>query len=220
MSRAVVLLLFWMSLVLCSRRLEAEQSPVWPPAESPAARRTNDLDNGPADRIRCCTGDRRCTLIKASSDRHFSEKEARRGANSLLTEKLVESVAARTGCIVPEKELRRPLTRLMYAADIERDGFTETIQKPYGTMYRHHLRVSLPEETLRRWTADVAHQYKARLQLRAGAAALTVLGWLCGLLVVVKLDRWTLGYRRPAIVTGTLLVLVCGTSAGWMMVLN
>lgn len=157
------------------------------------------------------------TRIGARSEPRFSEEEARDEAKHKLHEAFGRAVADRTGRVVPHRELARYLPRLIYAPDVRREESTETIQKPYGITYRYRVLVVVPDRTLQHWAAKVARRHKTRLQWQAGAAALTVLAWAAGFAVAMKLDRWTLGYRRPVVVSGTLLVLSCGTSLGWIL---
>ena len=166
------------------------------------------------------SGELGCPSVKASSEPRFSEKEACWEASGRLDENLLELVAARNVEGLPDSQLRRHLARLQYASGARRNEFTETINKPYGTMYRRHLVVTLPEETIENWVDEVQSHYRRHRRLCAGATVLTALGWVGGLWIVVKLDRWTLGYHRPAILLAVILVLLCGTGVGWIMVLH
>ena len=161
-----------------------------------------------------------CHSVQVQSEWHFSQQEAADDAQCRMEEAVIEYIASRWGDTLPQRELRRHLPRLLSAPGVRQETSTETIEKPYGTMYRRRISATLPEETVQPWAAEVAKQHQNQRGALAGSALLTVLGWWCAPMVIVKLDRWTLGYHRPAILLGTLSVLLSGTIVGWMLVLT
>jgi hypothetical protein len=158
--------------------------------------------------------------IAVVSEPHFSEQEAYCDAEDCLRQRLLAQVAGPTAGVLSETIVRHNLTQLLWSRGVRRDQWTETLSKPYGTMYRQHLQLTVPDETLQAWIREVSAACRLRHQLCACAVLATVLGWLGGLWLLVKFDRWTRGDCRLHIIVGTLLMLVFTTSVGWFFILG
>lgn len=159
------------------------------------------------------------TTFEAVSDARFTEREASNQAKDRLLGLLIDAVAAQTNRVVPKGEISRWVSRLVCAPDTRQADWGKTIRKPYGTMHRHGISLSASDRAFHDWAVQVVGAHRVRRQRWAMAMGFTVLGCLCAPLAVVKLDRWTRGYHRPAIVTCMLLVVACTTLTAWTMVL-
>lgn len=153
------------------------------------------------------------TEVRVSSELWPDETAALDEANRRLCDKLLVVVAIRASDGLSREELRRHLPGLLNAGEVRRDEFTEKVGKPYGLMFRQHTSVSVPDEVVAQWLADAVRERQARLHQRLGAGMMTLLGWLGGFWAVIKLDRWTNGYRRGAILSTTLGVLLALTGS-------
>lgn len=193
-----------------------------PPAEalSVPAVHGGQRTPGQARAIASVELDARRVAVEARSEFQFSAAEARQEAEARLRDELIRSITARTACRIRRKALLDQLPVLAYSPEVCREESSETVEKPYGTMHRHLIRLRVEDDALNRWVANVVRQHNASRRLCAAAAALTVLGWMLGLVVVVRLDRWTRGYHRPAILAATLVVLACATAAAWAAILT
>ena len=156
--------------------------------------------------------------IKVNSEMRWDGPEARAEAERRLLDQLVAGalVQARSG--LSDEDLHRHFTVLVTRPDVRRDEFLETIVKPYGVRYRQHLLVQIPEATFQHWLDNLSREYRSRWQQRCDAAALTLAGWLGGLWLVIRVDRWTHGYRRPVLLIAALLILLTGTGCLWAIV--
>jgi hypothetical protein len=132
---------------------------------------------------------------------------------------LLETVVERTGGVAPSWVISGDLPQLMFAPEARRQEQTEESLKPYGMMYRHRVVLAVRDRTLREWSTAVAERFHDRLERYAAATGLTVLVWLFGLATIFKLDRWTCGYRRTAIIAFVVPLLTCGACAAWMLLL-
>ena len=157
--------------------------------------------------------------VRASSQPRVLETEATAEASEELYAKLVDYLSARTAADMPKHQLRHHLPRLLADPRVRWETRTETTEKAYGPVHQRHLAVSLPDQAIHDWVAEIVTEGNARTRFRAVAVVLTVLGWLMGVGMIVKLDRWTRGYHRPAIVASTVLLLLFGSGALWIVVL-
>ena len=157
--------------------------------------------------------------VRASSQPRVLETEALAEASEQLYTKLVDYLATRTAADMSKAQLRQHLPLLLADPRVQWESRTETIEKAYGTMYQRNLGVSLPDQAIHDWIAEIATEGKTRTRFFALASVLTVLGWLMGVGMIVNLDRWTRGYHRLAIVASTILLLLFGSGALWVVVL-
>ena len=181
--------------------------PRQPPQQEPRSGPVSRADPAPSDFLR----------VEAGSELQTSPQEADAEAELRLRQSLLDAVINRVE--VQRGVLSRRLPQLLYDSSVRHAEHTETVQKPYGVFYRKHVAVAVPHATIQRWASEAAGHQRLRVLIRGGAAALTVLAWLCGWGVAVRLDRWTRGYCFPGVVLGTLAVMLFISGAGWGLLL-
>lgn len=162
----------------------------------------------------------RDVVIEATSDLHFAVEDAIGQAEKRFDEAFVSTIFSRTGRRVPEAALLAKGAKLLYAPNASRTASTKTIAKAYGTMYRHEVKAAFSQEALQDWVEEVTRERQHDVRLQGTAAVLTVLAWLAAVLLMILLDRWTRGYRRPLIVIVTATALVGATLLAWMTLVD
>ena len=138
-------------------------------------------------------------VIDAQSDVCVTEAEAVEQADSRLRHTLEQELARRTW--LPHAVLSQSLPRLIFAAQAQRTQRTESVLRPYGTLYRRHEQLRIPESSVQNWLSEIeaAEHTRSRQQwLIAGSVALS---WLIVLRLFVAFDRRTRGYQRAWIAT-------------------
>ncbi len=116
--------------------------------------------------------------------------------------------------------LRRVLPHLWTATQADRVERTDELLKPYGTLYRRQVQWSLSDAIVRDWLNEQLDEDRQRQRGMLFAIGLTILGWLAGGGMVLKLDRLTRGYRRAMIVGVAVVLLIAATMGGWQLVLT
>ncbi|MDC0176264.1 hypothetical protein OAJ60_04960 [Planctomycetaceae bacterium] len=102
-------------------------------------------------------------------------------------------------------ELQRRAIHIVHSTSVKQSCRPEQIEKPYGTIYRHHLVVDVPDALFGETVMELEEtRYLQKVQ-RAATPGFVVLMSLFGFMLMVKLDRLTRGYHRPAIVFGAVL---------------
>lgn len=156
-------------------------------------------------------------VIEAKSDLHFAVEDAIVEAEKRFDAAFLATVVARTGCRVPEPTLLAHQAKLLYTPSASRTASTKTLAKAYGTMYCHEVRAAFSQEALQGWVDEVTRERRHGVWLQAATAVLTALGWLVAVLLMIAVDRWTRGYRRPLIVITTVLTVLGATVLAWTM---
>ncbi len=116
--------------------------------------------------------------------------------------------------------LHRALPRLWTATQADHREQTVELLKPYGTLYRRQVRWSLSDAIVREWLNEQLDEDRQRQRGMLFAIGFTILGWLAGGGMVLKLDRLTRGYRRAMIVGVAVVLLIAATLGGWQLVLS
>ncbi|GEM_PF-6978945 len=148
------------------------------------------------------------------------QEEAIQEAEEMTQQQLLQEIdqlaAALTGRRLSPRQREEELARLLAQAGVDRKDERTTEEKPYGSVAEHTIRVTLSETVVSRWMARLAEQRRyGVLRILYGAAG-TLLGWLAGVVVLVKLDRATGGYHRWVLVPTLLVVLLVATGLGWI----
>lgn len=140
-------------------------------------------------------------------------------ANSKLESRLLSLLVKRAHGEISRELLARNLPRLFALEGARRDRFTETVNRPYGTIFRQHLLFETSEQTIDKWMSRLVRERQCHRRTGLAAGAATFCLWVFGFFTAIKLDRWTRGYRRHSVVVGTLAVFVAATVAGWLLLL-
>lgn len=116
--------------------------------------------------------------------------------------------------------LRGALPHLWTAPQADRVERTDELLKPYGTLYRRQVQWSLADTAVREWLNEQRDEDRQRHRAMRLAIGLTIVGWLMGLGIMLKLDHLTRGYRRAMIVGVVAVLLIAATMSGWQLVLT
>ena len=116
--------------------------------------------------------------------------------------------------------LCRVLPHLWTSTQANRLERTDELLKPYGTLYRRQVQWSLSNTIVRDWLNEQLDEDRQRHQGLLFAIGLTILGWLVGGGMVLKLDHLTRGYRRAMIVGVAVVLLIAATMGGWQLILT
>ena len=120
--------------------------------------------------------------INAQSDLSVTEAEAVEQAAMRMRQLLEKELARRTP--LRAEALSPSIPRLTFAAGVQRTQHTESVQRPFGTLYRRHERIQIPEQILREWLSEIEAAEHSRLWRQwlivAGVviSLLAVLRWL------------------------------------------
>ncbi len=120
--------------------------------------------------------------INAQSDLSVTEAEAVEQATMRMRQLLEKELARRTP--LRAEALSPSIPRLMFAAGVQRTQHTESVQRPFGTLYRRHERIQIPERIVREWLSEIEAAEHSRLWRQwlivAGVVVslLAVLRWL------------------------------------------
>lgn len=134
-------------------------------------------------------------VVKVSSDWHFEVHQAVAEAEVRLFAATLRRLAGISEVTPTLREVRR----LLAAEGIERDAYTETAIRSYGTRYRQHAYVSVDLSRLAHWERQLSRDrlfQRSRRGLRTGWLVLSTI--LC-VWIASRLDRLTRGYRRFSI---------------------
>jgi hypothetical protein len=148
-----------------------------------------------------------------SSQPCLDVEEASRQADEQIRGWVLRLAATHLGPAVSETTIGRALPQLLNDRSVRRKDSIETIEKPYGVMYRRHVRIEIPEPALADWLADVQAMGRAERWRTTTIAAVLALCWASGPVLLVGLDRVTRGYCRPLIVSAVGLLLAAATFA-------
>ena len=157
--------------------------------------------------------------VEVASNPQVTPAEAFIEASRLFEATLLAELLHREPRLSPTR-LRRAMPRLWTATQADRSERTDELPKPYGTLYRRHVQWSLSDTIVREWLDE---QFDADRQRQRGtlfAIGLTILGWLAGGGLVLKIDRLTRGYRRAMIVGVAAVLMIATTTGGWLLVLT
>jgi hypothetical protein len=157
--------------------------------------------------------------IKVSSELRVDEAEAVEEVGERLAARVIALLSQRAGAVPSQKDLRSHLPALFNRPEVERDEYTERQIKPYGTLYRKYLWLKLRDDSINHWLSDIVEQRRMCLYRFVGATGITGIAWLTGFWSIVKLDRWTHGYRRKPIVVVALASLLAFSTFLWVVVL-
>jgi hypothetical protein len=158
--------------------------------------------------------------VEASSEPRFSDDEATAEARYRLEDALVDRLRAWLPHALPNPELRRRLPQLLGLTAVTEEATLETIDKPYGRLYRRCVTVTAARETAEDWLEQQAIQWRHVRRLHAAGAFLTVAGFFAAVGLAIRLDRWTRGYHRAAVLAAAFAIWLCGTSIAWLAVLD
>jgi len=165
------------------------------------------------------SGGREVDTIRVSSQPRVSESEAANEATEQMYAEIVDYLATRTAIDMSQAHLRQYLPRFLADPRVGWEARTETSERAYGVVYRRHLAIRLPDQVVRNWIDEVAAERKARTRCLVVAAVLTTLAWIMGGCLVVKVDRWTRGYRQSAIIVTAATILLVASAMLWGMLL-
>lgn len=158
--------------------------------------------------------------VEATSSWQFAEHDARTDAKRRLHRVLLDNIMERTPSPADAALLPAAVPSLLFLPAATRDERIDKALKPYGTMYRCHVTVRVPDESVRQWALAAVERSRVRVRTQAAGVGATLLAWCCGLAAFRRLDLWTRGYRRPTLAFGTLTVLIAGTVLAWIILLN
>ena len=121
--------------------------------------------------------------INAQSDLSVTEGEAVEQASIRMRQLLEKELARRTP--LRGEVLTTSLPRLIFAPNVHRTQQTESVLRPFGTLYRRHERIQIPERIVREWLLEI----EAAEHSRIWRQWLIVAGVVVSLLAVL---RWLL----------------------------
>jgi len=114
-------------------------------------------------------------------------------------------------------ELQRRAIHIVQSTSDKQSCRSEQIEKPYGTFYQHHLVVDVPDALIVEAITGLEETWQLQKIHRAATPGFVVLMVLFGIMLMIKLDRLTRGYHRPAIVFGAVLT-ISSVMAGAVMI--
>ena len=157
--------------------------------------------------------------VEVASDPQVTPAEAVIEASRLFEATLLAELLHREPRLTPTR-LHRALPLLWTAAQADRSERTDELPKPYGTLYRRQVQWSLSDTIVREWLDEQVDADRQRQRGMLFAIGFTILGWLAGGGLVLKLDRLTRGYQRAMIVGVAAVLMIAATMGGWLLVLT
>ena len=157
------------------------------------------------------------TWISACGDWSFDSEQASDQAQQELMRDLCQQIASsgHTGqCPSPDD-----LAHLLMDTRIRRDEYVEEKARPYGTQYRHHLLVGIPEPLVVQWRSEFAKRLWTDRARRALMTVFAFAALIAGVWAVYRLDRITRGYRRIHLALGFLGTL-CAVAWLWCVMFS
>ncbi len=148
-------------------------------------------------------------------DRQAACQEAEQNALDSLYEELGQWARQLAG---PKLSYRRLVVEHAWLLDqpgVQQSQSMQVEEKSHGWTARQEITLTVPTPVLARWADRLQQQHRQRTHWLAGGAAATVLGWLVGFLLMVRLDRATGGYYRAGVVLLMLAILVVLTGLAW-----
>lgn len=91
--------------------------------------------------------------IGAQSDLSVTEAEAAEQASLRIRQLLEKDLSRRTS--IPLEVLRPSVPRLMFAAGVQQTQRTESVLRPYGTLYRRHEQLRIPDRIVWEWLSEI-----------------------------------------------------------------
>lgn len=91
--------------------------------------------------------------IEAQSDLCVTESEAVEQVSLRMRQLVEKELARRTPLRV--EVLRPSLPRLLFAPTVQRTHRTESVSRPFGTLYRRHERIQIPEQIVQAWLSEI-----------------------------------------------------------------
>jgi len=152
---------------------------------------------------------------QAVSQREPSADAARHQAQQQLLQLARDAIDQRWGS--PAE--REALTLLGILRQMPQVDWQEQIEEQpteYGLMHRCRIVVRMEPQCLEAAVKQLAAQLRLLRLKRLAASGATLVYWLVLSWVAFRLDRWTLGYRRPIIVLAVLAAGAWGTAMLWL----
>lgn len=146
--------------------------------------------------------------IETQSDLCVTEAEAVEQTSRRLRQLLEQELARRTP--LPISVLGPSMPRLMFAVDAQRTQHTESVQRPFGTLYRRHEQLRIPDRVVRDWLSEIEATEHSRTWKQWLAVTGIAVSWLVMLRLFVVFDRRTHGYQRAWLTT-------CGLTFGCLL---
>ena len=100
--------------------------------------------------------------IDVQSDLCVTAAEAVEQSDWRLRRLLEQELARRTP--LSTTVLAPSIPHLMFSADAQRTQRTESVQRPYGTLYRRHEQLRLPEQLVRDWLSKIEATEHSRVR--------------------------------------------------------
>jgi len=149
-------------------------------------------------------------------------QEAEEKARQQLLEQLGWLAAELTGRELSRRSLLQEKAWLLAQSGVVQHSELKTDEKPYGPVAEKTVSLTIPEAVVLRWSRRLADQQRRRIAAVFCGAGATVLVWLLGMVLAVRLDRATGGYyRRVIVATGVLLLLVVSLLGwGWLLLVG
>ena len=157
--------------------------------------------------------------VEVASDPQVTPVEAVIEASRRFEATLLAELLRREPRLTPSR-LHRALPRLWTATEADHREQTVELLKPYGTLYRRQVRWSLSDAIVRDWLNGQLDEDRQRQRGMLIAIGFTILGWLAGGGMVLKLDHLTRGYRRAMIIGVAAVLMIAATMGGWQLVLT
>ena len=152
---------------------------------------------------------------QAVSQREPSANAARHQAQQQLLQLAHDAIDQRWGS-PGEREALMLLGILRQMPQVDWQEQIEEQPTEYGLMHRCRIVVRMEPQCLEAAIEQLAAQHRLLRLKRLAASGATVAYWLLLGCVAFRLDRWTLGYRRPIIVLAVLAAGAWGTAMLWL----
>lgn len=125
-----------------------------------------------------------------------------------------------TGRTLSPRACWREYERLVQQPGVRKDFRPSQEVKDYGRVATAEYSLVIPDAVLSKWHSRLEQAHRSWFQRCLLVGLGTAGGWLVGFLLLVLLDRWTLGYRR-GLLAGLGLVLGLALSGSvWLWVLT
>lgn len=157
----------------------------------------------------------RCVGLERQAACYEAQQKAQQQLAGELA-KLADELAGRS--LLPRRMVEEQAW-LFSQPGVDRKDELTVDERHYGPVAEHSIRISLPDAVLAQWVARLAAQHQRQTMLLLWAAAGTVIGWLAGLVLLVRLDRATGGYYRRVLVPGAIVLLAAANVLGWAWLL-
>lgn len=131
--------------------------------------------------------------IDAQSDLSVTEGEAVEQASIRMRQLLEKELARRTS--LRGEVLTTSLPRLIFAPNVHRTQETESVLRPFGTLYRRHERIQIPERIVREWLLEIEDAEHSRISRQWLIVAGVVVSFLALLRWLLN-GKWTRRQQR------------------------